>query len=50
MLTHILNLKGAQELKKKEQVVINGGAGRRCTPFGECPAPEVCINGRCVAC
>jgi hypothetical protein len=50
MLTHILNLKGAQELKKKEQVVINGGTGRNCTPFGECPAPEVCINGRCVAC
>jgi len=50
MLKNILNLEGAQKLEKSEQAVINGGAGHRCTPMGECPAPEICINGRCVAC
>jgi len=50
MLKNILNLKGVQKLEKNQQAAINGGGGRRCTPMGECPAPEVCIGGYCVAC
>jgi len=44
MLKNILNLKGAQQLSKKEQNLINGGSGDCQTEF-QCMSQ--CINGEC---
>lgn len=54
MLKNILNLKGAQQLSKKEQNAINGGAGG-CGSFSteslclqSCPAyPWECVGVSC---
>ena len=50
MLKQILNLKGAQQLSKKEQNSINGGAGEWCVDHCQtsgCPSNEQCIKFAC---
>jgi hypothetical protein len=41
MLKNILNLKGAQQLSKKVQLTINGGAGEEC--------PRRCEENTCTS-
>ena len=50
MLKNILNLKGAQQLSKKEQNTINGGGGciNNCTIGGHsCPPQMHCVGYFC---
>ena len=52
MLKNILNLNGAQQLSKKEQLTVNGGKDsnycKRVPNYTACANTHICCNGICV--